>query len=324
MAVSGLGWKPWRPREPTPRGGDHPSATAAAGPRSGTRRGRHWPGVGQPDWPLAGWTARWTRCLPRRASCRRRPARRVQGWRLAPGPRPAPRPVPRCNWLIARAESRPRSVVTDGDAEPSVGQRQVVPVALGVETGAERPAPNHDRKPGEGGGPGRQALAETGGGVVHAVVDGCVLQEVDDPSAIVGRLERSRREIPGSCTPIGVTTPSAERTTTQSDLARLLDVSPSAISQAESGRRGLSLDTVILLSERLGVSLDDLFSTALESGYVPARGPRVPTPTVSALLDDPQAGLRTYLVRLGPGRRAGRTSPTRAPSSCWWPPVWCR
>lgn len=91
-----------------------------------------------------------------------------------------------------------------------------------------------------------------------------------------------------------------ERNLTQSDLARLLDVSPSAISQAEGGRRGLSLDTVILLSERLGVSLDDLLSTAPESGYVLARRPRASIPATSPLLDDPQAGLRAYLIRLGP------------------------
>ncbi|HEX2042818.1 MAG TPA: helix-turn-helix domain-containing protein [Acidimicrobiales bacterium] len=92
-----------------------------------------------------------------------------------------------------------------------------------------------------------------------------------------------------------------ERNLTQSDLARLLDVSPSAISQAEGGRRGLSLDTVVLLSERLGVSLDDLLSTAPESGYVLARRPRAPVPANSPLVDDPQAGLRAYLIRLGPG-----------------------
>ena len=91
-----------------------------------------------------------------------------------------------------------------------------------------------------------------------------------------------------------------ERNLTQSDLARLLDVSPSAISQAEGGRRGLSLDTVLALSERLGVGLDDLLSTASTSGYVLARRPRGSTPPTSALLDDPQTGLRAYLVRLGP------------------------
>ena len=95
-----------------------------------------------------------------------------------------------------------------------------------------------------------------------------------------------------------------ERNLTQSELARLLDVSPSAISQAEGGRRGLSLDTVILLSERLGVGLDELLSPAAQPGYVLARRPRAPAAATSALLDDPQAGLRAYLVRLGPSESA--------------------
>jgi transcriptional regulator with XRE-family HTH domain len=92
-----------------------------------------------------------------------------------------------------------------------------------------------------------------------------------------------------------------DRNLTQTDLARLLNVSASAISQAESGRRGLSLDTVLLLSDRLGVGLDDLLSTVPASGYVLARRPRGSTPPTSALLDDPQTGLRAYLVRLRGG-----------------------
>ena len=92
-----------------------------------------------------------------------------------------------------------------------------------------------------------------------------------------------------------------ERNLTQSDLARVLEVSPSAISQAEGGRRGLSLDTVILLSERLGVSVDDLLFTAPESGYLLARRPRTSTPATCPLFDDPKAGLRAYLIRLAPG-----------------------
>ena len=95
-----------------------------------------------------------------------------------------------------------------------------------------------------------------------------------------------------------------ERNLSQTDLARLLHVTPSAISQAEAGRRGLSLDTLLVLSDRLGVSLDDLLTTAASPDYVLARHQRGSTPTVSALLDDPQAGLRAYLVRLGPGQSA--------------------
>ncbi|HRE02255.1 MAG TPA: helix-turn-helix transcriptional regulator, partial [Ilumatobacteraceae bacterium] len=45
---------------------------------------------------------------------------------------------------------------------------------------------------------------------------------------------------------------------TQSYLADIAGVTPSAISQAESGRRGLALNTLIVLSEALGVSLDRL------------------------------------------------------------------
>jgi transcriptional regulator with XRE-family HTH domain len=92
-----------------------------------------------------------------------------------------------------------------------------------------------------------------------------------------------------------------ERNLHQSDLARLAGVTPSAISQAEAGRRGLSLDTLLLLSERLGMGLDELLASAPTGGYVLARHPRTAADAKVALLDDPKAGLRAYLVRLGPG-----------------------
>jgi transcriptional regulator with XRE-family HTH domain len=92
-----------------------------------------------------------------------------------------------------------------------------------------------------------------------------------------------------------------ERNLNQSDLARLAGITPSAISQAESGRRGLALDTLLLLSERLGMGLDDLLASAPTGGYVLARHPRTSVDPTTALLDDPKAGLRAYLVRLGPG-----------------------
>lgn len=95
-----------------------------------------------------------------------------------------------------------------------------------------------------------------------------------------------------------------ERNLTQTDLARLIDITPSAISQAEAGRRGLSLDTLLTLSDRLGVGLDDLLSTAETTDYVLARHQRGSTATVVPLLDDPKAGLRAYVVRLRPGEVA--------------------
>jgi transcriptional regulator with XRE-family HTH domain len=118
------------------------------------------------------------------------------------------------------------------------------------------------------------------------VTDGQLRLEDERALGRLGRgLERVRRE----------------RNLNQSDLARLAGVTPSAVSQAEAGRRGLSLDTLLLLSERLGMGLDELLAAAPAGGYVLARHPRTRADATTALLDDPKAGLRAYLVRLGPG-----------------------
>lgn len=122
------------------------------------------------------------------------------------------------------------------------------------------------------------------------LIDGVVHLEDERALGRLGRgLERVRRE----------------RNLHQSDVARLAGVTPSAISQAEAGRRGLSLDTLLLLCERLGMGLDELLASQPTGGYVLARHPRVPGDTRIALLDDPKAGLRTYLIRLGPGEAGG-------------------
>ncbi|MFN2555539.1 MAG: helix-turn-helix domain-containing protein [Nitriliruptorales bacterium] len=93
-----------------------------------------------------------------------------------------------------------------------------------------------------------------------------------------------------------------QRHLNQADLSRLAGVSPSAISQAEAGRRGLSLDTLLKLSEELGISLDELLSTQHAPNYVLARRDRLGASQPSvALLDDSNLGLRTYLVHLQPG-----------------------
>ena len=95
-----------------------------------------------------------------------------------------------------------------------------------------------------------------------------------------------------------------ERRLSQADLARLAGVSPSAISQAEAGHRGLALETLLTLVEALGVGLDDLLNVRTSGDYVLARRDRLGPPQGHvALLDDDSAGLRAYLIQLSPGQR---------------------
>ena len=96
-----------------------------------------------------------------------------------------------------------------------------------------------------------------------------------------------------------------QRNLSQSDLARLAGVSPSAISQAERGQRGLSLETVLELSGKLNVTLDDLLRGEVATGYRLGRRGYPPRRRAERgeplpLLDDPASGLRAYLVRLPP------------------------
>jgi transcriptional regulator with XRE-family HTH domain len=93
-----------------------------------------------------------------------------------------------------------------------------------------------------------------------------------------------------------------ERNLTQGDLARIAGVSASAISQAEAGRSGLSLETLVALSEGLGVAIDALLGGVRGPGYVLARRDRSRTgSSYAALFDDPEPGLRAYLVALAAG-----------------------
>lgn len=93
-----------------------------------------------------------------------------------------------------------------------------------------------------------------------------------------------------------------ERNLTQGDLARIAGVTPSAISQAEAARSGLSLETLVALSEGLGVTLDGLLGGVRAPGYVLARRERIRSgASYAALLDDPEPGLRAYLVGLAAG-----------------------
>lgn len=118
-------------------------------------------------------------------------------------------------------------------------------------------------------------------------------------SAAAGRLAR------------GVSAVRKDLGLTQTQLARVAGITPSAVSQAEAGIRGLSVDTLITLSDRLGVTLDRLVSSRPSAGYQLARHDRSGPPLVggvTALADDSSVGLRTYLVSLGGGERG--TPPT--------------
>ena len=98
-----------------------------------------------------------------------------------------------------------------------------------------------------------------------------------------------------------------QRHLSQSDLARLLGISPSAVSQAERGRRGLSLETLLDASAKLDLTLDELLRGDVNPGYRLARrhDPRRRADgRPLALIDDRQAGLRAYLVTLAPRGQA--------------------
>jgi len=95
-----------------------------------------------------------------------------------------------------------------------------------------------------------------------------------------------------------------ERNLTQRQLADLAGVTPAAISQAETGRRGLSLETLVPLCDALGTGLDDLLGTAQSRRHVLARrdGRAVHDGAV-ALFDTPGEGRAVYRIELDPGAR---------------------
>jgi transcriptional regulator with XRE-family HTH domain len=98
-----------------------------------------------------------------------------------------------------------------------------------------------------------------------------------------------------------------QRHLSQSDLARLLGISPSAVSQAERGRRGLSLETLLDACTKLDLTLDELLRGDVHPGYRLARrhDPRRRTDgRPLALIDDRRAGLRAYLLTLAPRGQA--------------------
>lgn len=115
------------------------------------------------------------------------------------------------------------------------------------------------------------------------------------PATVIGRVAASLRAL------------RRVRELNQHDLARLAGVTPSAISQAERGERGLSLATMARLSAALGITIDDLLRGADPGVY--RIGRRVEEPQhrlepMMTLLGSADSELRVDLVQLGPRETA--------------------
>jgi transcriptional regulator with XRE-family HTH domain len=104
-----------------------------------------------------------------------------------------------------------------------------------------------------------------------------------------------------------------QRHLSQGELAELAGVSASAISQAERGRRGLALDTLLELTMRLNMTIDELLHGEIALGYRLARrrGSDNGAERLFPLLDDPHVGLRAQLSRLSTGQSARVGTPHR-------------
>jgi transcriptional regulator with XRE-family HTH domain len=102
-----------------------------------------------------------------------------------------------------------------------------------------------------------------------------------------------------------------ERGLAQTELARLAGVSASAVSQAERGQRGFSLETLVELTDRLGITLDDLLRGEAHPGYRLARRdePRRADGRPAPLVDNPNVGLRAYVARIPPGGSGSPAQP---------------
>jgi transcriptional regulator with XRE-family HTH domain len=99
-----------------------------------------------------------------------------------------------------------------------------------------------------------------------------------------------------------------DRSLTQRELARIAGVTPAAISQVESGRRGLSLETLVPMCDRLGIGLDDLLGSRRRDHHVLARREqRQVAADTTALFEAPDGPVRAYRTTLEP--RSSGTPP---------------
>lgn len=137
-----------------------------------------------------------------------------------------------------------------------------------------------------------------------------VLKAEGRPSSVQGALAELRsddlgapvigRELVAGRLSEGLRRLRRSRNLTQKQLARVAGVTPAAISQAEAGRRGLSLETLIPMCEQLGIGLDELLGTKREADHVLARREGRPMADgTAALFDAPHVRTRVYRVQLG-------------------------
>ncbi|BAN03510.1 XRE family transcriptional regulator [Ilumatobacter coccineus] len=98
---------------------------------------------------------------------------------------------------------------------------------------------------------------------------------------------------------------------TQQELATIGGVTASAISQAESGARGLSVDTLLRISDELDVPVDRLVNATPRPRYHLARhdrSRRLTSDTV-ALVPDTSIGARVFLIELAGGSSSAPDHP---------------
>jgi transcriptional regulator with XRE-family HTH domain len=99
----------------------------------------------------------------------------------------------------------------------------------------------------------------------------------------------------------------------QGELAQVAGVSASAISQAERGQHALSLETLLDLSARLGMTVDQIIRGE-PVGYQVSRAESVPDgfgEQARMLVDEPRLGLRALLVRIPPRGAAAQAAGPR-------------
>ncbi|MCB0976385.1 MAG: helix-turn-helix domain-containing protein [Acidimicrobiales bacterium] len=169
-------------------------------------------------------------------------------------------------WPVPRPAVAPTVVTTIG---------QIAQVVIELRNGALRVAKAEGRS------------SRVQGAMAELRMEGPDTEPQVGRDLVTGRLGEGLRRLRG------------RRNLTQRQLAELAMVTPAAISQAESGRRGLSLETLVVLSDALGTGIDDLLGDVPPRGHVLARrDARSVQDGATPLFDAPEHGSSVYRIRL--------------------------